>query len=243
MRPAQRAPDRDRVHYSAQSTAGPFSTRPVRGRWAAHLVTFPRPVDALSLPKHTERTPPRPPGLVSPPLLLLPPRPRPCSVERGSIKRAADARGQCLLSQCRTPLLRAARGRVATRRVHARLRAHRRAPTFNAISSIDFRPGRHRAAADGRPRQGADPQARTVNGRELRPQYNEWFITIPAGSTCKRGRNTVRVRVQRASTAPTARASHRYRRHVPDGRVYPYSASRAGGRAPTRCSPASTSPT
>ena len=60
----------------------------------------------------------------------------------------------------------------------------------------------------------------TVNGKQVKPQYNNWFITLAPGDLVK-GRNTVTVVYQRLHST-NGEGLHRMKDPV-DGRVYTYS--------------------
>jgi aminopeptidase N len=60
----------------------------------------------------------------------------------------------------------------------------------------------------------------TVNGKQVKPQYNNWFITLAPGDLVK-GRNTVTVIYQRLHST-NGEGLHRMKDPV-DGRVYTYS--------------------
>ncbi|MFT3807077.1 aminopeptidase N [Arenimonas sp.] len=92
-------------------------------------------------------------------------------------------------------------------------------PTFKATSKIDF------DLSDTLSPLTVDLDKATilrltVNGREIRPQYNQWFITI-SGSDLKKGRNTVSVEFSRQHST-NGEGLHRYV-DKSDGRVYLYS--------------------
>lgn len=92
-------------------------------------------------------------------------------------------------------------------------------PTFKATSVIEF------DLADTLSPLTVDLDKATilhlkVNGRDVRPQYNQWFITIP-GSDLKKGRNTVSVEFSREHST-NGEGLHRYV-DKSDGRVYLYS--------------------
>ncbi|MEO8161660.1 MAG: aminopeptidase N, partial [Arenimonas sp.] len=92
-------------------------------------------------------------------------------------------------------------------------------PDFNASSTIDFD-----LADDAAPLTVDLDKSKIgkliVNGRQLQPQYNQWFITLPAESL-KRGHNQVRVQFNRQHST-NGEGLHRYVDKV-DGRVYLYS--------------------
>jgi aminopeptidase N len=92
-------------------------------------------------------------------------------------------------------------------------------PTFSATSSIEFD-----LSDNAQPLtvdlDKAQIRKLSVNGRELQPQYNQWFITIPA-SALKPGRNSIRVEFTREHST-TGEGLHRYVDKA-DGRVYLYS--------------------
>lgn len=92
-------------------------------------------------------------------------------------------------------------------------------PTFKATSTIafDLSDTRSPLTVD---LDKASITRLTVNGREVRPQYNQWFITIP-GSELKPGRNTVSVEFTREHST-NGEGLHRYV-DKSDGRVYLYS--------------------
>ena len=92
-------------------------------------------------------------------------------------------------------------------------------PTFSGTSSIDFE------LSDASQPLTVDldkAQLRklVVNGKTLEPQYNQWFITVPA-QALKRGRNNIRVEFTREHSS-NGEGLHRYVDKA-DGRVYLYS--------------------
>jgi len=92
-------------------------------------------------------------------------------------------------------------------------------PTFSATSTIDFE-----LSDASQPLTVDLDKAQigklVVNGKQLQPDYNQWFITIPAAAL-KQGHNTVSVAFTREHST-NGEGLHRYVDKA-DGRVYLYS--------------------
>ncbi len=92
-------------------------------------------------------------------------------------------------------------------------------PTFSGSSRIDFDLSDANAPLTV-DLDKAQVRKLVVNGRTLQPQYNQWFITIPA-EALKRGRNRILVEFSREHSS-NGEGLHRYVDKA-DGRVYLYS--------------------
>ncbi len=92
-------------------------------------------------------------------------------------------------------------------------------PVFKATSRIDF----DLADADAPLTIDLDKariSSLQVNGKPITPQYNQWFITLPAAALVK-GRNTVSVSFEREHST-NGEGLHRFQDKT-DGRIYLYS--------------------
>ena len=92
-------------------------------------------------------------------------------------------------------------------------------PTFNATSRIDFDLTDANAPLTV-DLDKAKISALTVNGKQIVPLYNQWFITI-AAADLRKGRNTISVSFEREHST-NGEGLHRYVDKT-DGRVYLYS--------------------